>query len=570
MKLFFTALVLVLAVGIVTPLQAQDTPSNLVIEIQRTATAGQYGVVRIIDQFSVYNNGTTLVSSLDYGFAQMYRKNVYYMSAADSTGKRLSLNTDVNKTSQFFWIRAQFPEPLAFNKTFNFTVTTMVAGLIRGVAAGFEFNFTAAPVLAQDAKFANVTFLAVPASNFRLPTNTSYIIGTVNNLPALTQEYRPWKAYSNETFYAPYATVNQFILDIRQVDRDVIIDSNGGLSVKESYWLFNPSITISSLTVTLPEGATNVMAYDRLGAMWGAPQDPSPPYQVTISPRYSLGIRANESFRFTVTYDLPQSKYLKQLSWWGSYNLTFTLLNNKDDFLYDNATVRIIAPDGVTISNLKTEPQSPLSYPIGVDEKDRTFKLQGVTNQDNLTTGLTFTYPPFWAGLDLIPWAVGLEIAILAFAIGIKVRRGPEVAVPVPVEKLREFVSLYDERLTLSRDLVAMEEEVSRGGLLKHEFRRRRKAVELRLDELNKSLMGVKVELRAIGPRYDELIRRIDRAEAEIEASRASMNQVRSQYRAGKTTRETYDTLVNDIAKRIDRAEETVETILITLREEAR
>jgi len=122
----------------------------------------------------------------------------------------------------------------------------------------------------------------------------------------------------------------------------------------------------------------------------------------------------------------------------------------------------------------------------------------------------------------------------------------------------------------LSRDLVAMEEEVSRGGLLKHEFRRRRKAVELRLDELNKSLMGVKVELRAIGPRYDELIRRIDRAEAEIEASRASMNQVRSQYRAGKTTRETYDTLVNDIAKRIDRAEETVETILITLREEAR
>jgi chromosome segregation ATPase len=115
-----------------------------------------------------------------------------------------------------------------------------------------------------------------------------------------------------------------------------------------------------------------------------------------------------------------------------------------------------------------------------------------------------------------------------------------------------------------------MEEEVSRGGLVKHEFRRRRKVMETRLDELNKSLMVVKADLRTVGPRFEELIRRIDRAEAEIEASRASMSQVRNQYRAGKSTRETYDTIVNDISKRIDRAEETLETTLITLREEAR
>ena len=82
--------------------------------------------------------------------------------------------------------------------------------------------------------------------------------------------------------------------------------------------------------------------------------------------------------------------------------------------------------------------------------------------------------------------------------------------------------------------------------------------------------MAVKAELRVMNQRYDELMRRIDRAEAEIESSRASIGQVRGQYRAGKTTRETYDAMINDIAKRIDRAEETLETILITLREEAR
>jgi chromosome segregation ATPase len=154
--------------------------------------------------------------------------------------------------------------------------------------------------------------------------------------------------------------------------------------------------------------------------------------------------------------------------------------------------------------------------------------------------------------------------------VALRLRRGPELAVPIPVEKLREFVGLYDERLALSRELVAMEEEVGRGGLVKHEFRRRSKVMELRLDDINKSLMQVKADLRAISPRYEELIRRIDRAEAEVETSRASLNQVRGQYRAGKTTRETYDSMTNEILKRIDRAEETVETNLITLREEAR
>jgi len=229
-----------------------------------------------------------------------------------------------------------------------------------------------------------------------------------------------------------------------------------------------------------------------------------------------------------------------------------------------------VAPDGLTITDINIPEQSPLSYPIDVDQSRGIFKLRGITSHNDVTFGLRFTYLPFWSAFFFLPWITGFELAIIAVALVMRLRRRPEMAVPVPVEKLREFVGLYDERLALSRELVLMEEEVSRGGLVKHEFRRRSKAMELRLDEINRSLMEVKAELRAISARYDDMIRRIDHAEAEITASRASMNQIRSQYRAGKTTRETYDTMMNEISKRIDRAEGTVETILITLREEAR
>jgi opacity protein-like surface antigen len=568
-KLLLAVLVVVLASVVVAPLHAQQPQPKLVIDIDRTVTAGQYGVVHINDQFSILNNGTTAASYLDFGLPRAFRSKLYYASAVDSLGTHLTLDADVNKTSQFYWMRAHFAQDVEFNKTYTFTVQSTMGNMINGTILGYEFNFTAAPILTQDAREANVTYAAPSASTFKIPANSSYVETTFRGFPALSRTYKPWKAYSTEMFYAPYGAVNQYLFDLSSVQRDIIIGNDGTLGVQERYDFHNPGVVASSLTITLMNGSYNVMAYDEVGALWTSPQNPSAPYQVQLAPRYSSGIKNGENFTFTLTYNVPQSEYLSQLNWWGSYKLNFTLLDNGDDFLYRNATVKIIAPDGLSITGLKTPPQSPVSYPIQMSQNDRSFKLEGVTSQANMTLGVVFNYPPLWSAFQVLPWIAGLEVVILAFVLVTRFRRAPEV-VPIPVEKLREFVGLYDERLALSRELVIMEEEVSRGGLVKHEFRRRRKVMETRLDELNKSLMGVKAELRTISPYFEELIRRIDRAEAEIEASRPSMSQVRNQYRAGKTTRETYDTIVKDISKRIDRAEETIETALITLREEAR
>lgn len=569
-KLVLAVLVLVIAAGIVAPLHAEDTQPQLVIDIVRTATAGQYGVVHVGDKFMVFNNGTSSVSYLDFGIDRAFRANVFYANAEDSQGKQLTLETDVNKTSPFYWVRVHFAQDLLANTNYTFTFSTTLGGTIKPDPQGYLFDYTAAPILNQAARTANVTFLAPQGSTFKLPPNSTYSTITSSSFPALFHTYKPWKAYSNETFSGLYGAVNQYLIDLNSVQRDIIVGNDGTLGVKEKYSIFNPGVIVTSLTITLPDSSNNVMAYDEVGALWVSPQNPTAPYQVQVAPRHTLGIGSNESFTFTLTYNVAQSKYVSQLNWWGAYNFTFALLDNKDDFLFRNATVRIITPDGMSITKLQMLPQSPLSSPIHISPDNRSFNLQGATALTNLGFGLAFNYSPFWAAIGVIPWIAGLEVVILAFALVTRFRRGPELAVPVPVEKLREFVGLYDERLALTRELVVMEEEVSRGGLVKHEFRRRRKMMEQRLDELNKSLMEVKAELRGQSPRHEELMRRIDRAEAEIEASRASINQVRGQYRAGKTTRDAYDSLMNDISKRIDRAEETLETTLITLREEAR
>jgi len=539
------------------------------IGIERTITSGPFGVVHITDTFNVTNSGTDSASFLDFGFLKQYQNDFYYVSAKDNLGRTLTIDANVNSTSAFYWLRVHFAQELSSGRTYRFSVTSVFGNLIGAVGTGFQYNFTAAPVLTQDAQVANVTLFAAQDSSFVTIPNSTYISTRINGFPVLVKTYAPWKAYSMESFYGPFRSVTQQLIYLNYAERDILIGRDGSLSVRDSYALYNPSIEISSLVLTLPDGANNIMAYDPVGAMWASPQNPGSPYQVTVAPRYGT-FKGGENFNFTLTYNLPPSEYLKQTSWWGGYNLTMPLFNDNEDLLIPQATVKIITPGGISSGNPQLPFQSPVTPPFNVSSDYRTIKIQDVTSLNNLTFGMTLNYLPFWSAAEVLPWIFMLEIVVFAAVIVTKYRRGPELAVPVPVERLREFVSLYDERIALSRELVVMEEDVNRGSLVKHEFRRRSKVVDLRLDEINKSLMEVKSELRLVSPHYDELIRRIDRAETEAEASRASIDQVRSQYRAGKITREAYDTVMNDISKRIDRAESTIETILITLREEAR
>ena len=569
-KIVLIVVVLVLGMVMAAPAHAQTPPPQLTIDISRTASIGVWGAVHVQDNFTVHNTGTTPASYLDFGFLNIYRNDIYYVSSTDSSGRSLVIEGNVNQTSEFYWFRIHFATQLSPNATYRFTVYSTVAHIVTAVQNGLLYNFSAAPVLTQDAREANVTLLGAVGSSFAVAANSTYTQTRVSGFPALAKQYKPWKAYSTETFIGPYLTVSQYLVELGSAERDIIIGNSGTLSIRDVYSLHNYAIPITTLTITLPDGASNVMAYDVVGAMWSTPQNPAAPYQVTVSPRYAAGIRGGEDFNFSLTYNLPQSEYIKQLDWWGNFNLTLPMLNNRDDFIFDNATVKIQAPRGTKIENVILPAANAASPPIQYDAAKDQIILQGVTDSNNVTLGIFYTLTPFWAAFDYLPWILGLEVVLAAVVIVRKIRRGPEMAVPVPVEKLREFVGLYDERISLSRELVAMEEEVARGGMVKHEFRRRSKVMELRLDEINKSLMAVKAEIREISQHYDELIRRIDRAEAEIQVCRGSLNNVRGQYRSGRITRETYDSVTNDLTKRVDRAEETVETILITLREEAR
>ncbi len=149
-------------------------------------------------------------------------------------------------------------------------------------------------------------------------------------------------------------------------------------------------------------------------------------------------------------------------------------------------------------------------------------------------------------------------------------RKPAQPLVVAPVDRIMEFVELHDEKTALSLELDKMEQDMARGAISRHEYRRRSREIDRRIEEMRKELQLVKTALSAASARYGEMIRRIERAEAEIDAAKASMAQLRTQYRTGKMARHVYDGMVSDVTKRQDRARETMNSIIITLREEAR
>jgi chromosome segregation ATPase len=159
---------------------------------------------------------------------------------------------------------------------------------------------------------------------------------------------------------------------------------------------------------------------------------------------------------------------------------------------------------------------------------------------------------------------------VVASVVVARVRKPAALKIPVPSDKLKQFVELYDGRTALRLELDRMAEDLARGALSKHEYRRRRRGIELRMGELDRALQPLKQDLKAFHPRYAEMILRMERAEAEIEANRLGEEHFRTQYRAGKISKEAYERALQDLSRRVDKAREIIETSSVTLREEAR
>ncbi len=562
--IFFLALVALQFPSATAAAPTACDASKCSVMVSRVITTNDWGTTFMNDTVNL--NITSPVSSFTLGISSSITANLRQISATDSQGQTLQVFAlAVNTTSNYRPYEFAFPSPE--NGTYSFKVRAVLSGLVSFDArtSKFTFSFGAFPVVDKTSGMvrANVTVLTKDWPSPVVTPGNSNATGGKLFLPStgLLQinqfNSTVWKMVFSST------GTSQNIYDVT-VARVINVSQGGSIHVSDTYNVTNRGKDASNIVFALPAGSTSITCSDLIGQL-----DPTNcpssvlgdgTVSLTFSPRFTT-IKNGGAAVAALQYSLSGGTYISPGSL-GRYTLTFQMFN-RVKFVASNLQTKIILPAGGRLGSVSG--QTPL-----VSGSQVILQASPVTPYTNLAFSITYQLDPFWSSLAPLGWASFLVGVIAAAALVLTSGPQAEMVGATPHQLITRFVELYDEKSSLRLEGEKLEEDVARGAVAKYDYKRRRRVMDLRLVELDKLLGPLEGQLSSSQSRYAEMMKRIERAEAELQQVRSSLADLKNQNRGGRISRELYDQLSGAQFKRRTRAQQTIDNIVIGLREEAR
>ena len=543
---------------------ANDCESSFCIAtFSRTVVTNNWGVTFVSDLITL-NTTTSQASHFTFGVPASLSKNLRFTQAVDSKSNqplRVSLPSNQALPSPFTgnYSALDVAFPSAKMGTYQFNVTSVYTGLLNVNATNFGFTFEPFPFTDQSY---NVTSAKLSVNTGDWATvKTAGVSGTFASSTFTTQTSK-LQAFNSTIATMTFSSASQTILDVT-ANRTIMLAQTGTIQVTDYYNITNKGKDLTSVSLPLPKNVQSATASDIIPSVapLTATQASDGTNSVTFSPRFS-SLKAGQAASTRISYSLPTQNYLTSKGI-GKYELNFRMFDNIK-FVEPSLTVKIVTPTGFHLDTISGQTFTSSGNLI-------TLQVSEVTPISNVLFLMDYQLDPFWAGLSALGWAglaVGsLGAAVLAF--GATAAPGASLA-GIPSELIMRFVDLSDEKSSMRLEAEKMDDDLSRGALNRHEYKRRRRVIDLRIAELDKTLAPVKDQLSKTNPRYQDMIRRLERAEADIQVVRTTSSDLKNQYRSGRIARELYESLTSDLGKRKEKAQQTLDTIVINLREETR
>jgi hypothetical protein len=548
---------------------AAQTPcssNSCTATVSRVITTNNWGVTFVSDQFTL-NTGSSQVSQITLGIPSSLSSKLRFTQAVDSQSNPLRISQPAPQslpsplTGNYSVLDIAFP--FAKTGTYSFNLTSVYSDLLTFNATSNNFVFTFEPFPLTDGAY-NVTSaqLSVKTGDWVSPkvssVNGAFASATFT---AQTSTLRPFNTTIATMTFSSTGT-SQNILDVK-ANRTITLAQTGSIQVTDFYNVTNRGHDLTSIAFPLPKNVQSATASDIIPsvATLTASTAPDGTNVVTFVPRFGT-LKAGGSASARISYSLPTQSYLTSKGL-GRFELNFRLFDNVK-FVEQTLALRIVTPMGFRLDSLGNQTFTRSGNQIVV-------QVSNVTPLSNLSFVMDYQLDPFWASLSALGWAglaVG-SIAAMVLVVGSTGTANVSVSGASP-ELIGRFVELYDEKSAMRLEAEKMDEDMSRGALNRHEYKRRRRVIDLRIAELDRTLAPVKDQLSKSNPRYQDMIKRLERAEADTQVVRTTTADLRNQYRSGRIARELYESLISDLAKRKEKAQQTMDTIVINLREETR
>ena len=541
---------------------------------QRVISTNPWGVTTINDYVNL--NSTVPVTHLTFGIPASVSDDLRF-TLATAQGVSLQVSKQNPTPSQnFTTLNVQFP---ASETKYTFNVTTVFTSLLSYSPGANSFTFEANPFPLVDGTY-NVTSAKVTlqtndwqSPKIPLPLNQTITGGTFTcTLPSTGSDNclnsAPLKPFNNTVWKVTFASsATQNVLRI-SAGRLIQIFPSGSLQVTDSYNVTNLGPTLSSLAFKVPKGVSSITENYVLGLEIDQPETtPTPTVNsdgtstVTFTPSFG-SVPFNQSFRAKIFYTLSPSTYISTSSL-GTFTVNFALFDNVQ-FYAPSLQTKIVTPSGFRLNSLTGQvPQ--------ISGNQISLLASPVTPASSLGFSMTYQLDPFWSSLSPLSWVGLVEGALAAGVLAVLSRPGTEGAISgAPSQLITKFVELYDEKSSMRLESDKMEEDLARGSLNRYDYKQRRRMLDRRMTEVDNTLTPIEEQLAAAQGRYSDMIKRIERAEVELNVIKTTTNDLRNQYRSGKISKDLYESLNADLVRRKQKAEQTIDTVIINLREEIR
>ncbi|MGQ9543079.1 MAG: hypothetical protein ACUVTM_03170 [Candidatus Bathyarchaeia archaeon] len=557
-----TLIIVVLLVVSTLILPVDALAGGYVSGSERVIVINNYGVAKLTDTLSIMNNGTSPIDSIDLIYPKRYSSTLESVDVRGGRGELLKFEKMMNQSSLI--LRIHLDPPIQQGGTLKVNVGMVFLGLVTFDGSMYSVFIQPYPNTPLSIASCNLTVIFPKDAALRNWPNQTFTKTTIDEKPALTGRAKLLPPLSSQEVYVEFTNGAQELLSFESVRREIVVRPLGQLNSKETYKIINLGGDLNAVTLPLPKNSSPINAYDSAGPISDRVKVMSDSIQV--SPRFGK-LKTNTSFTFTLEYEMPLQESVKRISWSGEYRLMLRLVST-GDWVAKNYRVSIDLPKGVTVDKLSAEANSTSILPDG--SYIFIYEYSKVLPGQEYPVMINYEYKPFMVAVYPVQWVLALEIIVAALSSAILLRKPSKIISPAAIGKIRRYIELQDDKRALRFELERRDEELSRGAITKHDYRRMRKSIDSRLSEINRSLTALKNELKGIDPRYVEMANRLERAESEVEALKASEARLTSRYRSGQLSREVYDSMLSDLRKRIGKAEETIESIIVMLREEAR
>ena len=573
--MIFSLLILTSFSANIKAASAQDT-GYTIQSVNHQIEVMQSGHVVIRDTIHVTGQLTNgFLIGLPYKYGPYILKSVAYDA---NHVFPMDLGVQLQDHSGFYGAKVNFPEgnPTDFTIIFilaNTLISPVTSNLITGTYTVFNLDIPIYPAFTKDTAKCNVTITLPETPSSISVAKDDGTVDTANfvkeNLPAFT--YSPAVA----TFTLDTGILQ--MIDITKLNRQITASPAGEVTVSDSYRIVNNStVGISSLGVGLPLDASNIAVKDEFGRILTTAVQTSSGNTQLVNVTFISPLDSGVSTRFTAEYGLPSASEHN-----GRFTFDFYLF---PDFNYyvDEVTVTFVPPEGARfLSPQFSSLDSSSSLNREIFQETFSINREGVSYVDTAVPSenvfqVTYDYNSLWLSFRPTLWVWALAVVgctILAVWRRPKTSAAPRIVVSkgsaeLRPDHVRAFIDAYEEKSRLTSELKSLEVRAQKGKIPRRRYKVQLGSLTGRSDALSKNIAGLKGILRGAGGVYADLVRQLDLAETELDEVETGMSTVEAGHVRGELSLEEYKKALADYERRKEKAETTVNGIMLRLREE--